>query len=76
MPPGHSTSTPPLDVVLEVLLGFSLCALGQLASGPFLEVRAKISGGGIAAPMYRSRDFDIYNNRGRAIAKARKGKLT
>mmetsp|Transcript_33836 Transcript_33836/g.69078 ORF Transcript_33836/g.69078 Transcript_33836/m.69078 type:complete len:114 (-) Transcript_33836:397-738(-) len=74
VPPGHSTTKPPPDVVVEVLVGFALCIIGQLACGPFLEVRASAGNGRASAPPYRSRDFDIYNNRSRATAKAKKGK--
>uniref|UniRef100_A0A7R9W276 Membrane magnesium transporter n=1 Tax=Pseudictyota dubia TaxID=2749911 RepID=A0A7R9W276_9STRA len=76
VPPGFSTTKPPSDVVIEVLVGFALCLIGQLACGPFLEVRASTRGREVAAPPYRTRDFDIYNNRGKALAKARKGKMT
>mmetsp|Transcript_40455 Transcript_40455/g.121894 ORF Transcript_40455/g.121894 Transcript_40455/m.121894 type:complete len:114 (-) Transcript_40455:519-860(-) len=76
VPPGYSTTKPPSDVVIEVLVGFALCLIGQLACGPFLEVRASTKGREVAAPPYRTRDFDIYNNRGKAIAKAKKGKIS
>eukprot|EP00956_Cyclotella_meneghiniana_P008119 scaffold10804_cov53-Cyclotella_meneghiniana.AAC.1 len=33
------TSSPPMDVVIEVLTGFLLCLAGQLMCGTFHEVR-------------------------------------
>ena len=98
------TSTPPLDVVMEVYAGFGLCLVGQLMCGPFHRVRIVVvnnnnnkggkggdssssrflgeipttggstSGGScqrkveIVAPAYRTRDFDLFNTRGRALS--------
>ncbi|KAL3817014.1 hypothetical protein ACHAXA_002926 [Cyclostephanos tholiformis] len=83
------TSSPPVDVVVEVLLGFALCLAGQLLCGPFHGVRAsggpllggiertkKIGGGGgryrreIIAPAYRTRDYDLFTTRVRALSMA------
>mmetsp|Transcript_14015 Transcript_14015/g.17661 ORF Transcript_14015/g.17661 Transcript_14015/m.17661 type:complete len:116 (-) Transcript_14015:132-479(-) len=67
------TYQPPLDVIIEVLLGFCLCLFGQLmAVGPFLEVRATAaSKKELMAPPHRTRDFDIYVTRGKVLAMAR-----
>ena len=76
--PDHlSPDQPPADVVLEVLLGFSLCLVGQLAGNTFVGVRATTAGGkrvSQTAPAYRTRDFDIFVTRAAGIAKAQRGK--
>jgi hypothetical protein len=86
------TSSPPIDVILEVWAGFILCLIGQLTYyGPFHQVRRKAIGGSallqedmeilrssngrwinneIVAPIYRTRDFDLYNTRVRALSMA------
>lgn len=61
-----SSSKPPLDVTVEVLLGFVFCMIGQLQSaGEFLDVRvnAKNPKRELRAPSHRTRDFDTYNTR-------------
>ncbi|KAL3761382.1 hypothetical protein ACHAW5_004995 [Stephanodiscus triporus] len=76
------TSSPPADVVVEVFMGFALCLAGQLMCGPFHMVR--VSGGPllgairknrggrlrreIIAPAYRTRDFDLFNTRVKALS--------
>ena len=76
-------SSPPVDVVIEVFLGFALCLLGQLMCGPFHEIRISVgsgSDGGIGkrcrgellAPAYRTRDFDLFTTRVRALSVARR----
>eukprot|EP00585_Thalassiosira_rotula_P001405 CAMPEP_0196146416 /NCGR_PEP_ID=MMETSP0910-20130528/22975_1 /TAXON_ID=49265 /ORGANISM="Thalassiosira rotula, Strain GSO102" /LENGTH=122 /DNA_ID=CAMNT_0041408605 /DNA_START=170 /DNA_END=538 /DNA_ORIENTATION=- len=82
-----NTSSPPLDVVIEVILGFALCLIGQLLCGPFHEVRVVSSGGGgsllgrsiekksrgeIIAPAYRTRDFDLFTTRAKALSMAKR----
>jgi hypothetical protein len=85
------TSSPPLDVVVEVLLGFALCLAGQLMCGPFHRVRVyggallggieRVKNGGgesggsrsrreIIAPAYKTRDYDLFNTRVRALSMA------
>ena len=86
------TSSPPIDVLIEVWVGFILCLIGQLTYyGPFHQVRRKAIGGTallqndveilrssngrwvmneIIAPTYRTRDFDMYNTRVRALSMA------
>ena len=77
------TNSPPLDVIIEVFLGFALCLVGQLLCGPFHTVR---SGGGsllggiqksnirgeIIAPAYRTRDFDLFTTRIKALSMAKR----
>uniref|UniRef100_A0A6U3VAD6 Uncharacterized protein n=1 Tax=Ditylum brightwellii TaxID=49249 RepID=A0A6U3VAD6_9STRA len=59
-----STASPPHDVVVEVFVSFALCLVGQcLAVGPFLPVQSNKKKRELMAPLHRSRDFDIYNNR-------------
>jgi len=72
------TSSPPADVIFEVFLGFAVCLVGQLMCGPFHKVRA----GGfllgsihkrsaeIIAPAYRTRDFDLFTTRAKALSMA------
>ena len=81
--PDKYTSSPPVDVVIEVFLGFILCLVGQLSCGPFHEVR--VSGGPmlggidrsrvreeIISPAYRTRDFDLFTTRAKALAVAKR----
>jgi hypothetical protein len=60
---GINPTSPPIDVVLEVLIGFSLCLVATLiGSGPF----TKVIGEGrdqIKAPLHISRDFDLFCTR-------------
>lgn len=66
-------SSPPADVVVEAFLGFALCLAGQLLCGPFHRVRAAGSGRReIVAPPYRTRDFDLFNTRAKALAMAKR----
>jgi len=63
---------PPLDAIVEVVVAFGFCLLGQLLSESFQGVRATTSssssaaGGGrksmsaTSAPAYKTRDFDLY----------------
>jgi hypothetical protein len=78
------TSSPPADVVVEVFLGFALCLAGQLMCGPFHRVRmsaGKLLGGiqkkrggslrsEIIAPAYRTRDYDLFTTRVKALSMA------
>ena len=72
------TSSPPIDVAIEVFLGFALCLVGQLLCGPFHKVR--VSGGSgsskgrveIIAPAYRTRDFDLFTTRIKALSMAKR----
>ncbi len=61
----NGTSAPPMDVILEVFVGFLLCLCGQLVSiGPLVEInKSSSTTKPIVAPMYKSRVFDIYNTR-------------
>ena len=73
----QDASSPPADVVVEVILGFVLCLIGQLMCGPFHQVRVtgRTPGQGmrreIVAPSYRTRDFDRFTTRVRAMAIAK-----
>ncbi|KAL7534878.1 hypothetical protein ACHAXR_010104 [Thalassiosira sp. AJA248-18] len=75
------TSSPPVDVVIEVFLGFILSLVGQLLCGPFHEVRVsngsllgaiQKSRDGIIAPAYRTRDFDLFTTRAKALSMAKR----
>ena len=70
------TSSPPLDVIIEVILAFVLCLVGQLMCGTFHEVKVSSKGGKrrveIVAPAYRTRDFDLFNTKARALADAKR----
>ena len=78
------TSSPPIDVIIEVIIGFVTCLVGQLMCGSFHRVRSVPGGsllgglpkskggssssrhhrqyipGEIVAPVYRTRDFDLF----------------
>ena len=85
------TSSPPVDVIIEVILGFVTCLVGQLMCGPFHRVRVtggpllgslpKTKGSGdsrhryyiqveIVAPVYRTRDFDLFSSSSSAATAA------
>lgn len=59
----------PFNVLLEVMIGFICCLIGRMiAIGPFLEISASSpSKLELVAPVYRTRDFDIFNNRRKCI---------
>lgn len=64
-----SYAIPPMDVYVEVAISFLFLLLGQLSAvGSFqsVEVFAK-NHRPVVAPLYRTRDFDIYENRGKVI---------
>ena len=70
------TSSPPVDVVIEVILAFGLCLLGQLMCGTFHQVKVSSKDGKrkveIVAPAYRTRDFDLFTTKTRALADAKR----
>jgi hypothetical protein len=66
---------PPLDVYIEVVVAFLLILLGELYGiGSLQSVELVVSAENevvkrksLVAPAYRTRDFDIYNNRSKAL---------
>jgi Membrane magnesium transporter len=61
---------PPMDVYVEVALSFVMILLGELLSMGKLQsvdVFSTSKRQPLMAPPYRSRDFDIYNNRSRVL---------
>ena len=62
-------AVPPLDVVVEAVVGWCMCLVGQLtAIGPLRST--SMSGGKrtqLVAPSYITRDFDCYDHRDKAI---------
>jgi hypothetical protein len=59
---------PPMDVYIEVAVAFGLILLGELISVGKLQpvdIFASQERKPLMAPAYRTRDFDIYNNRSR-----------
>mmetsp|Transcript_30780 Transcript_30780/g.46686 ORF Transcript_30780/g.46686 Transcript_30780/m.46686 type:complete len:103 (+) Transcript_30780:36-344(+) len=55
----------PLDVQIEVLLGFILCLVGQISGvGPLRNIKTSAS---VTAPIYITREFDTYRHRGTAL---------
>eukprot|EP00804_Cyclotella_cryptica_P016496 CCRYP_004718-RA/>CCRYP_004718-RA protein AED:0.00 eAED:0.00 QI:106/-1/1/1/-1/1/1/315/116 len=76
------TTSPPIDVVIEVFLGFLLCLMGQLMCGSFHEVRKSglslgsgVKRAEIVAPAYRTRDFDLFVTRARMFSVVRGERL-
>ena len=69
-------SIPPLDVYVEVLLAFGFLLAGQLVAMGSLqpvEVASRNSSSSssyrpLSAPAYKTRDFDIYEHRGKGIS--------
>jgi hypothetical protein len=65
----ESFAIPPMDVYVEVGISFAALLLGQLwGVGSFqsVDVFAK-SHRPLVAPVYRTRDFDIYEHRSKVI---------
>ena len=67
---------PPIDVYIEVVIAFLLILLGELygigslQSVELVSVSAEeneVKRKSLTAPAYRTRDFDIYNNRSKAL---------
>ena len=66
---------PPIDVYIEVVIAFLLILLGELYGiGSLQSVELVVSAEenevkrkSLVAPAYRTRDFDIYNNRSKAL---------
>ena len=65
---------PPIDVYIEVVIAFLLILLGELYGiGSLQSVELVVSAENevkrksLVAPAYRTRDFDIYNNRSKAL---------
>ena len=66
---------PPIDVYIEVVVAFLLILLGELYGiGSLQSVELVVSAENevvkrksLVAPAYRTRDFDIYNNRSKAL---------
>lgn len=69
---------PPVDVLVETGLGFLLLLMGELSTmGSLQSVDLVVSSSNnskkrkpLVAPAYRTRDFDIYRNRSKMMAKA------
>ena len=63
---------PPVDVYVEVGISFMVLLLGQLAgAGSFQSVEVFAKGHRpLVAPVYRTRDFDIYENRLKVMKKS------
>ena len=65
-------SKPPSDVVVECMVGFALCLIGQiLGAGEFLPVMGE-GRREIKAPIHVGRDFDLFSTRAGIMAKAKK----
>lgn len=66
----ESVSIPPMDVYIEVGAGFLLLLLSEImGSGTFqgVDVLGTEKRRPLAAPAYVTRDFDIYENRSKAL---------
>ncbi|CCI41960.1 unnamed protein product [Albugo candida] len=65
------STTPPLSVILELLVAFLLCLGGVLlVSGEFLAIRASdVVHGRSFISTLSSPDFFVYNHRGQALQK-------
>ena len=66
----ESFSIPPADVKLEVGIAFGLILLGELLNVGLMqpvEVISATKRKPLQAPPYRTRDFDIYANRSKAL---------
>jgi len=66
---------PPPDVWIEIIIAFGLLLFGQLTDPSNRLHPCTLSATKrkeLAAPVYRTRDFDIYNNRNTVIASIKK----
>jgi hypothetical protein len=62
---------PPLDVYVEIAVSFASILLGELISVGSLQSADIFSSKNrkpLVAPAYRTRDFDIYSNRSKAMS--------
>ena len=66
-------SKPPQDVVVECMVGFALCLIGQLfgSGSEFLPVIGE-GRREIQAPAYLGRDFDLFSTRAGIIASVKR----
>jgi len=68
----YNPSKPPQDVVIECVIGFTLCLVGQIiCAGEFLPVVGE-GRREVRAPMHVSRDFDLFSTRAGIIASVKK----
>ena len=71
---GYNVSSPPKDVIIEVLIGFICCLFGQLLQvGKFLPVvgSERVE---LRAPVHVTRDFDLFCTRMKIVADAKKAR--
>mmetsp|Transcript_22616 Transcript_22616/g.32420 ORF Transcript_22616/g.32420 Transcript_22616/m.32420 type:complete len:110 (+) Transcript_22616:119-448(+) len=61
------TVIPPMDVKIEVMVGFVLCLVGQLIGVGSLRPISGVGAKKLVAPSYVDRDFDSYDNRNRVL---------
>mmetsp|Transcript_17958 Transcript_17958/g.17312 ORF Transcript_17958/g.17312 Transcript_17958/m.17312 type:complete len:109 (-) Transcript_17958:346-672(-) len=72
LPASYDPAKPPLDVVIECIVGFVFCLLAKvLETGPYLVVISGTGEKGRSAPLYETRDFDSFNTRVRILAKSK-----
>ena len=67
----ESVSIPPTDIYIEVAIAFASILIAELTSGGSLQ-SVDVTGGNkkrrpLVAPAYRTREFDIYANRSKAL---------
>mmetsp|Transcript_7629 Transcript_7629/g.11444 ORF Transcript_7629/g.11444 Transcript_7629/m.11444 type:complete len:129 (-) Transcript_7629:334-720(-) len=65
-------SKPPQDVIIECVLGFVLCLIGQMMEkGDFIPVMGE-GRKQVTAPIHVGRDFDLFHTREGILSEARK----
>ena len=64
------TSSPPIDVIIEVLLGFIICLVGQLSCGQFHQVRRGVASGSMLLGKIESQNSVSNQLKGEIIAPA------
>ena len=67
----YNESSPPSDVIIECLVGFLLCLVGELLKSDFLPIVGE-KRKNLTAPLHRTRDFDLFSTRTRIVASALK----
>lgn len=69
---GGGGDSAPTDAALEALIGFFVCVFGVLSSaGALLPIKGAAGGGKSLDSAESTREFDVFEHRGRSLRKRR-----